>query len=223
MVLAMNDLKLNLDNAAILSSLGGEIEEVTPPSLLEEPDITDKSNHYTPGQTSSTEEKAMILLGKGIGSEPVAAALGVTPSRISQLLSQEGFAQKVADLRYQNLQKHNERDGQYDKIEDKLLSKLDKAIPLLIKPESILKAITVVNSAKRRGQDSPDVATTNKNIVNLILPTNIAEKFTIDINNQVTRAGEQELLTMPSGNLLDRVEKAANQRLENKSEELQNE
>lgn len=167
------------------------------------------SNHYSPGTTSSIEERARTLLGSGIAAESVAAALGVTPSRIAQLLSNETFAESVAKLRYESLQQHNKRDSHYDRLEDTLLDKLERSIALLYKPQDILKAISTINGAKRRGQSSPEQVTNQQNIVNLVLPVSIAQKFSVNIDNQVTRAGEQDLLTMPSSNLLRKVEEAA--------------
>lgn len=158
------------------------------------------------GLTSSIEERALQLLGSGIGAEATANALGVTPSRISQLLSEQEFSNRVATLRYENLQRHNLRDEAYDSIEDRLLEKLENALPLMLKPQEVLRAIHTVNNAKRRGQSSPDQVVNQKNIVNLVLPEVIAERFTVNINNQVTRAGEQELHTMPASDLLKKVE-----------------
>lgn len=162
------------------------------------------------GLTSSTEDRALTLLGSGIPASNVAAALGVEESRISQLLSNKEFAAKVTELRYNNLQKHNLRDDKYDAIEDKLLHKLEKSMAFMIKPGEILKAIQIVNGAKRRGQSAPDHITNQQNIVNLVLPTVITQKFAVNINNQVTKAGDQELLTLSSGNLLQQIEEKQN-------------
>jgi len=204
---------MNKTIETILASLGGTASTIDTDIGADTSQETKDFEQISPasgscGQTSSTEDRAMQLLGSGVQAEQVASALGVTPSRIAQLLSQKHFAAKVAELRYASLQQHNIRDGRYDALEDRLLVKLDKSLPLLMKPESILKAISIVNNAKRRGQSAPEQVTNQKNIVNLILPTIIAEKFSIDINNQVTRAGEQELHTMASGNLLKQVEEA---------------
>jgi hypothetical protein len=193
----------------ILASLGGT--EIATPLAPVDPN---PSSHYSTGITSSTEDKALQLLGSGIPGEQVAAALGVTSARISQMLAEEHFSTRVAALRYETLQKHNKRDGKYDSLEDKLLDKLERQMGCLIKPESILKAIQIVNGAKRRGQSAPQQVTNQENIVNLILPSVIVKKFTTNINNQVIKAGGQELLTIPSGNLLKQVEEAATARLE---------
>jgi len=171
------------------------------------------SSHYSTGITSSVEERAMSLLGAGIKQEAVASALGVSPSRITQLLSDETFAAGVSKLRYDALQSHSIRDSKYDSLEDRLLVKLENSLPLMMKPESILKALSVVNGAKRRGLDSPEAAGGVTNIVNLMLPAVIAEKFTVNIDNQVTKAGTQDLHTMSSGNLLKHVEAAETNRL----------
>jgi hypothetical protein len=190
-----------INTAQMLDSLGGSSSA---PESLSTP-----SNHYSPGASSSIEQRALTLLGSGIGAESVAAALGVTPGRISQLLSNEEFAAEVAGLRYKTLQEHNVRDSKYDSLEDRLLEKLERSLGLLMKPEAILKAIATINNAKRRGQSAPQQVANTQNIVNIVMPAVLAEKFTINTDNQVIRAGEQELMTMPSGNLLKRVEDAA--------------
>lgn len=187
----------------LLDSLGGFVAEPNAPAPS-----------TRTGLTSSTEERALQLLGSGIAASSVAAALGVTESRISQLLSREDFAQKVSNLRYENLQKHNLRDSAYDSLEDKLLYKLEKSIPLMFKPETLLNAIKVVNGAKRRGQSAPEQVINQQNIVNLVLPAIITEKFTVNVNNQVIRAGEQELHTIPSSTLLNQIEQQRNREVE---------
>jgi hypothetical protein len=154
------------------------------------------------GLTTSVEERAKQLLGAGVAAESVAAALGVTPGRISQLLAEQSFSDEVATIRYENLQKHNLRDNNYDTIEDQLIGKLEDSLPMMHKPREILQAIKVINSAKRRGQSAPDQVVNQQNIVNVLLPQIIAERFTVNVDNQVTRAGEQELHTMPATNLL---------------------
>lgn len=194
-----------MQDTALLESLGGspEIQEESNQKELSQP-----SSHYSRGVTSSVEERALTLLGSGISGEAVAAALGVTPSRIAQLLADESFAAKVAQLRYDALQQHNVRDSVYDRLEDKLLGKLEKSLPLMFKPEVILKAIATINGAKRRGVTSPEHVTNNNTIVNLVLPNSITSRFVVDVNldNQVIRAGEQDLLTMPAANLLKKSE-----------------
>lgn len=187
----------------LLESLGAAPTPATPPAV--------PAVKYTQkgGVTSSVEERALKLLGAGIKQEQVASALGVTPGRIAQLLSDPVFAEEVTKLRCTALHSHTVRDGTYDSLEDKLLVKLEAALPMIARPADILKAIAVVNNAKRRGADSPDVAATNINVVSLTLPTNLVQKFAVNIDNQVIQAGNQNLLTMNSSDLLKRVNRPA--------------
>ena len=174
--------------------------------------VSEVNGKLARGTTTSIEDRALVLLGAGIGGEAVANALGVTPARISQLLSEPAFSDAVSTLRYENLQKHNNRDTSYDNIEDRLLDKLQENLSFILKPRDLLQAISVINNAKRRGQSSPDQVVNQQNIVTLVLPTIITEKFTVNIDNQVTRAGEQELHTLPASTLLKSVEDASLER-----------
>ena len=101
----------------------------------------------THGIASSTEDRALALLGSGLGPEVVANALGVTVSRISQLLSDENFSAKVAQHRYEALSKHNARDEKYDVLEDALITRLEDCLPLMHRPMEVLKAISVIKVA----------------------------------------------------------------------------
>jgi transcriptional regulator with XRE-family HTH domain len=158
------------------------------------------------GSLNSIQERALSLLGVGIQSEQVAAALGVKASYISQLLSDESFAREVAERRFTALSKHNERDASYDSLEDLLIRKLESKIPLLFKPLDVVKALQAVNAAKRRGQSAPEQVTNQQSIVQVLMPTQIVNKFTTNVHNQVVKAGDQDLFTIPSGQLLQQTE-----------------
>lgn len=170
------------------------------------------TQEHQPLNYTGTEDRALALLGTGISTEKVASALGVSAARISQLMADETFAGQVVALRYENLQKFNVRDGKYDSLEDRVLEKLESAIPLMFKPETILKALQTLNSAKRRGQSAPESAADKQQIVTLVLPKQITQNFTTNIDNQVVNAGGQNLQTMQSGNLLALAEKAETER-----------
>ena len=159
----------------------------------------------TTGNTT-TEDRALTLLGMGIPGENVASALGVTAGRISQLLANKKFADQVATLRYENLQQHNVRDASYDSLEDRLVQKLEAQLPLLLRPLDTIRALQAINGAKRRGQAAPDTSASHQAVVPLVLPNVIVQKFTTNVVNQVVKAGEQELVTMAAGSLLTMTE-----------------
>lgn len=161
-------------------------------------------------QVSQIEERALMMLGSGAPAHIVAAALGVTESRISQMMAVEEFAQQVQDLRFQNLQKHTLIDEKYQDLEGKLLEKLDKVLPLMTKPRDVLAAVQVVNNAKRRGAQVTQDAHTHSQVVNLTLPVQIIHKFVSNVNNQVIevqdgQAGINTSLVTASSGSLDRL------------------
>ena len=152
-------------------------------------------------EMTSTESRALKLLGAGIKPEIVAASLGISASAISQLLSDENFAAAVSEARYETLAKHNERDSRYDRMEDDLLARLEDCVPLMHRPMEVLKAIQVINAAKRRGTSTPEALIEKQQIIQLVVPIQLINKFQTDINGQVTQVGEQNLLTIQSSAL----------------------
>ena len=169
------------------------------------PPITHTITHTT-SQNSTTETRALSLLGQGIPPIAVANALGVDISRISQLLAQEDFASAVIEKKFESLSKHNERDGLIDSIEDALLIKLKDTLPYMTRPMELLKSFQVINLAKRRGQSAPESLTSKQTVVQLNIPSIILQRFTSNIHNQVVQVGEQSLITIQSGQLLKTLE-----------------
>jgi hypothetical protein len=155
--------------------------------------------------STSIHDRALALLGSGVTPAHVAAALGVTESTISQLISEPTFAAQVAELRFAALSKHNERDSSYDTLEDALIERLNDCLPLMVRPMEILKAIQVINAAKRRGQSTPESITQQTTILQLNLPTSIINHYSINAQNMVVQAGDQELVTLQAGTLLKKV------------------
>jgi len=148
-----------------------------------------------------TEQKALSLLGQGILPEAVASAVGVSPSRISQLLSQEEFAAQVIEARYKNLAEHTQRDADADDIETLLLKKLKDSIHMLFDPIKITAVLSRVNALKRRGQSAAELPQDQGAVVNLTMPVSVYQQFVTNINNQVIKAGNQELVTIQSGHM----------------------
>lgn len=180
------------------------------------------SANHTTSVRNPTESRALILLGSGLSAEAVAAAVGVSVSRISQLLSEPEFASEVSELRFQSLNKHNERDSAYDAIEDDLIKRLKQSLPLLMRPMEITKVLGIINAAKRRGQSSPDSIVNQQTVVSLVLPIKITNKFSVNTANQVTSAGTQELITIQSSELKNLSELKNNRSIQNETIEQRN-
>lgn len=151
---------------------------------------------------SSQQQKALSLLGAGVAAEAVAATIGVTPSYISQLISDENFAEAVSTLRYESMQKHNVRDNKYDELEDALIDQFNTIRHSIMRPMELVRSLQVINAAKRRGASTPEHITNKSTQVVLNMPTQIIQKFSTNINNQVIQVSGQELLTIDSKALL---------------------
>lgn len=173
----------------------------------------------------STQERALVLLGQGIAPVMVASAIGVTESAISQLISDPIFSAKVAELRFANLVRHNDRDATYDSMEESLQARLKDLIPYMMKPFEILKAIQIINGAKRRGSSAPDSLVAQSAVVSLQLPSKIFNSHTtqniqLNVYNQVVKAGETELVTIQSGNM-DKLSAGLKEKMNERSQPKQ--
>lgn len=152
------------------------------------------------------KDKALQLLGTGLGPTEVSTTLGCDPSYISQLLMDEGFRSEVLTLRMQHLQASTRRDKEIDSIEDELLVKVRENLPYLVKWADIVRAFAIVNSAKRRGAQSAGNINVTQQIVNISLPEAARRVFTTNHEGVVVQVDEQVTTTMPLQTLLrDRI------------------
>lgn len=156
----------------------------------------------TPPTLSVVEARALELLGQGHPQEVVASTLGVSPSRVTQYMSNEWFASEVAKLRYNSLSAHTEADKKVDRIADKILDKIEKSLPLMHKTGELIKAFQVLNGAKRRGAPTETTSTLiNATIINLALPAAIVNKYKTNAQSQVIEVNDKPFVTAPSNML----------------------
>lgn len=147
---------------------------------------------------SSMESRAIALLTANIPMGKVAEALNVTPARISQMLESQAFKEALAEARFKHLNRYNEADANLDKLESDCVKQLSSVLELVHNPMQLTKIFTVLNGAKRRGvstiADTPD----SSSVVTLTMPTKVINNFQVNINNQVVRAGNEDLVTIQS-------------------------
>lgn len=148
---------------------------------------------------SNLEERAISLLASGLPASKVAEALGVTPARISQLGDSPEFKSTLAEKKFSAISKHNEADTKLDDLEAKVLGKLSDQVDLgmLMKPLELTRIFQVLNAAKRRGTDTlQGNPFEDGNVVQLTMPVKVTNNFVTNINNQVIKAGGEDLITM---------------------------
>lgn len=135
--------------------------------------------------------RALQLLGTGLGPTDVGLTLGCDPSYISQLLMEDQFRTDVLELRMKNLQAATERDGKIDSLEDTIINKLKESLPYATKLRDILGAFSVLNAAKRRGARTVGSMEGQQKIVALILPIVAKQVFITNGRGEVVQVGEQ--------------------------------
>jgi transcriptional regulator with XRE-family HTH domain len=178
------------------------------------PEVEPKiGNNLEDTKYDGIQGKCLEMLGNGLTPEIVATALGISPGYISQLLAEEAFSYQVTQRRFLMLQAATKRDAGYDYIEDELIKKMKDLLPMMYKPQEVLRAISVINTAKRRGSGAQENVVINQTVIQLQLPEIIVNKFVKNINNQVIVAGEQQLVTIPSNNLTKQLESLQKNRI----------
>lgn len=164
------------------------------------------------------QNRALALLGSGIGPTEVALTLGCDPSFVSQLLMDESFKQQVLAKRIEHLQEATTRDQNINHIEDDLIQKLKDCIPFMVKTQDILRAFAIINNAKRRGATVGTQVNLQQTVVQLNLPPAARRIFTTNANGEVVQVDNQSTITMPLQNLLAdrarRAKEAANGQIE---------
>lgn len=159
----------------------------------------------------AAKERAMKLLGQGVEQEVVATALGVSPGYISQLLGDVEFAKAVTELRLKNLEAATDRDSKYDELEDELLDQLKNVRGYMTKPREIAGVLATLNKATRRGVRPENAPQVKQDVVVLVFPAVIQQKFVTNHNNTVVAVGTKglevvhDLTTITAKSLLDKV------------------
>lgn len=154
-------------------------------------------------ELNQTEQRVVDLLGSGFSQQIVASTLGLSSSRISQIVARDEVKALVSAKRAAKLQEASDRDTLADEIEDKLLLKIHKSVDRVHDPMQMVKMYSVINGAKRRtsGSEHQGTAIANQTIVNLSLPAALVNKYTTDASSQVTHVGDKALMTLPSDQL----------------------
>jgi len=170
------------------------------------------------------KDKIQELLGLGLPNHVVASAVGVSESYISQLVSDEAFAQTVQELRLKNLTEAAGRDKKWNSLEDALLGKLDNLMDIsFTRPMEVIKALAVVNSAKRRAAPQELNATANAVVIPLILPLVLAPKLSLNEQGQVIEVEGRVIATMPANVVnrrLDELKKKNEKEIESTNQKL---
>lgn len=156
------------------------------------------------------KDRLIELLGDGVPQAAAAEAVGVTPARISQMLSEDPvFSEAVNTRRLARLTRYSQIDNKYDELELKALKRLENSMALLplSKPDQIVRVINTLNSARRKSQVSQQEAHTQVALqVNVAMPEFLVNRY-FKVNqdkNQVIEVDGKPLITASPEKLNDK-------------------
>lgn len=155
------------------------------------------------------KDKVKELLGSGLPNNVVADAVGLSEGAITQMMSDESFAAEVQELKIKTLTEATHRDSKYNSLEDKVLEMLEEKLTNfapMFKPMELSRLMTALNAAKRRGAPAELSASTPKQVVPLILPAVIMQKFIINGNNQVVEIDGRSIATISASKVIKELE-----------------
>lgn len=136
-------------------------------------------------QTSTTRNQALQLLAQNVAPSQVAAALGVTESAISQLLSQEDFSAELEQVRVAATAEDLKYDDRLDTAESDALSNIEGKLRFANMQQS-LQAFKILNTARRRKESRVAAQQTGGGVVvNITLPTAIVPQYVTNPKNEI--------------------------------------
>lgn len=148
------------------------------------------------------QEKIIELLGSGLSPTTVAAAVGCTPSYITQLLSQEEIAKQVAELRIAATVQYVEHDKKVDSLEENALKKMHQLLPMVTRPMEALRIFQIANAAKRKTEGADAAAHRPvAQVVNINIPAAAAVAFKLSPDRQVVEIEGRSATSMSAQEL----------------------
>lgn len=183
----------------------GDALEVSGPQNLPALDGLNNNDQIIKRRLTQNEENILKLLSDGHSQEVVASTLGITAGAISQQLSKDWFKAELAARKSIKLDRYSKLDDAYDRMEDKVLSKLEQSLPFVTKPSELAHILAKLNGAKRRLGDTSKVQNTPvTQIINIVLPTSVVHKFSRTRDGHVVAVDDKSLVTITS-NSMDRL------------------
>lgn len=149
---------------------------------------------------STHANQVISYLKNGVSPIEISRALGITPGAITQLMQSPEVSEVVNKIQAEQQARSAALDKRYDALEEKLLTQLEKTVPLLMRPMEITKVLSQINAAKRRGAVHA-ISSGPAQVLQLNIPISLQSRFIVNAANQVVQAGEQTLVTMQSSNI----------------------
>lgn len=146
-------------------------------------------------------ERIKKLLGQNLPTSVVASAVGCDPSYVSQLLEDEEFKNEVLLARAKRAEGAIARDQLWDSVENMALDKAVQMIPLVSRPNDLVRLAAMANAAKRRSAEYSGAQETGSAVVNIVLPSIAAVHFQMNAQAQVVEVDGRSTAPLATKNL----------------------
>lgn len=182
---------------------------------MQNPKESDMNAVETP--LSPREAQIVKLLGDGHSQFAVAGAIGISESRLSQVLAENPrIREAVAQARMTRLAQASGIEAKRQSLEEKILEKLEKAVPMmgLSRPMEIAKVYQILNSAGKKAPAEAGRPEEAGMQVTVLMPTQVlGSKFKLKLSakNEVLEVEEGVALLTASPSALAPEGKKENQ------------
>jgi transcriptional regulator with XRE-family HTH domain len=167
--------------------------------LLRESAANAKELPFTTG--NSLADRILELLGQGLSGSVVAAAVGVTPAYVSQLLEDEDFRLEVSIKRAGKAEAAVDRDNTWDKIEKAAIDKMAQLMPMITRPADLIRIAQIANTAKRTAKELEGTDSGAAPVVQLIVPQAAIIHFKMNAESQVIEIDARSTEALPTQQL----------------------
>lgn len=148
----------------------------------------------------SQTDKLISFLAAGVSQSAAAAACGVSPSLVSQLMESPELRDKLAMAKATSLSSDLEHDSRLDRVQDLVLSRVEATVGMITDPMKAVKALQMLSTVKRRtGETVGEAAPTT--IVTLDLPASAKVAISLSRDKQVIAIDGRSTATLPSKSL----------------------
>lgn len=147
--------------------------------------------------------KLLELMGAGIPPSAAAAAVGVDPSYVSQLLDTDEFRAALVEASAGRIQAALEHDNTVEGLEKKLLRVIEQKLPFVRNPMEAAKIFQILNNSKKRLVTGSDSSNANQGVqmVTIVLPKAAAVNIKVNTANQVIDVAGRTMAPLPSREL----------------------
>jgi len=145
-------------------------------------------------------DKLISFLAAGVSQSAAAAACGVSPSLVSQLLESPEVQDKLAIAKATSLSSDLDHDSRLERVQDLVLARVEATVGMITDPMKAVKALQMLSTVKKRvGETVGEAAPTT--IVTLDLPASAKVAISLSRDKQVIAIDGRSTATLPSRNL----------------------